>query len=377
MSISHIPESVKIRLWGKAAGRCEYEGCNKSLWIDGLTEAEFNTAYIAHIIADSPNGPRGNAVLSKQLKDDLSNLMLMCDEHHRLIDKADIEGHPVERLTEMKRIHEERMELLTSIQPNKKSKILMFGANIGQQNICLSRKNVAQAMIPDWYPEHTAIELSLKNSHFKDAEEDYWNIECTNLERQFESKVRPVLQDGSVEHLSIFGLAPQPLLIKLGALLTDIHAAQVYQLHREPPNWIWQNYDQPFEYELIRSESFSNPVALNISLSATINNSRITPVLGENVSIWTIRIAHPSNDYLKSKEQLKLFREKIREAFDTIKAKHGQSSLLHVFPAMPVSVAVELGRVYMPKADMALRIYDQNSTIGGFAPTLDIGEVAK
>src|SRR5207247_537409 len=98
MSVSYIPEKVKIRLWGKAAGRCEYDGCNKPLWLDEVTKAEFNTAYIAHIVADSPDGPRGDPIRSEKLKCDLRNLMLLCDPHHRLVDKEDLSGHPEVRL---------------------------------------------------------------------------------------------------------------------------------------------------------------------------------------------------------------------------------------------------------------------------------------
>ena len=76
MSITKIPERIKLLLWGKAGGRCEYEGCNELLWQDPLTKFEFNSAYIAHIIADKPKGPRGDVVLSKQLRFDLSNLRL-------------------------------------------------------------------------------------------------------------------------------------------------------------------------------------------------------------------------------------------------------------------------------------------------------------
>ena len=76
MSITHIAEQTRLRLWGKSAGRCQYQGCNRPLWYDSLTKTEFNVAYIAHIIADSPKGPRGDALLSEQLKDDISNLML-------------------------------------------------------------------------------------------------------------------------------------------------------------------------------------------------------------------------------------------------------------------------------------------------------------
>jgi hypothetical protein len=75
MSVSYIPETVKIRLWGKAGGRCQYDGCNEALWTDSLTQAEFNSAYIAHIIADKPTGPRGDPTLSEQLKADISNLI--------------------------------------------------------------------------------------------------------------------------------------------------------------------------------------------------------------------------------------------------------------------------------------------------------------
>ena len=103
MSVSHIPNKVKLRLWGKTAGRCQYPGCNKILWRDDLTKVEFNTAYIAHIIADKPNGHRGDKVLSKKLPRDISNLMLLCDEHHRLIDKEKVDEHPAELLSEYKR----------------------------------------------------------------------------------------------------------------------------------------------------------------------------------------------------------------------------------------------------------------------------------
>lgn len=103
MSVSYIPEKTKILLWGKSAGRCQYRGCNTSLYRDDLTQAEFNQCYIAHIVADSPNGPRGHVTRSKELKQSLSNLMLLCDTHHRLIDKVEVENHPEDVLLLMKK----------------------------------------------------------------------------------------------------------------------------------------------------------------------------------------------------------------------------------------------------------------------------------
>lgn len=373
MSKTAIPEKVKIRLWGRAAGRCQYEGCNKPLWLDSLTKEEFNVAYIAHIIADKPDGPRGDPELSEKLKDDLSNLMLMCDEHHRLIDKEDEKGHPVERLREMKRKHEDRIFMLTSLMEDKRSHMILYGANVGQHQAPLSFKKASQAMLPHWYPaEKPAIELSWKNSPFQDHEETYWAIERENLRRQFASGVKPKMSAGEVEHFSIFALAPQPLLMELGRLLSDIPAAEVYQLHREPPNWIWQDNPVGFDFILQEPTVHHKVVALNLSLSATIDNSRITSILGENVSIWTLTAEKPHNDFLKSREQLGLFRQRFRQLLDKIKAIHGQDALLHLFPAAPVSIAVEIGRVWMPKADLPIRIYDQNRKTHGFSATFDI-----
>jgi len=375
MSVTSISGSIRNHLWGKAGGRCEYEGCNKPLWLDTLTQAEFNTAYIAHIIADKPHGPRGDEELSAELANALSNLMLMCDEHHRLIDIKDVEGHPVDRLREMKRKHEERIELLTSIQEDKKSHILLYGANIGQQSAHVSWDKAAVAMVPQHYPaEAQAFEIGMVNSAFRDNEPRYWEIERENLRRQFSEKVRSRLQNGSIDHLSIFALAPQPLLMELGHLLSDIPVADVYQLHREPPDWKWQTSDGPFEFVVKQPENDGKRVALNLSLSATIDDSRIKAVLGANIPIWRLTSSPvaPNNDILKSREQLALFRQTFRWLMDEIKRVHGQDAELHVFPAVPVAIALEMGRVRMPKADLALHVYDQQNG-SGFRLALIVG----
>lgn len=375
MSVSYIPENVKIRLWGKAAGRCQYEGCNEPLWYDDLTKAEFNSAYIAHIIADSPKGPRGDTILSEQLKSDLSNLLLMCDKHHRLIDKVDVAGHSVERLQAMKSAHEKRVELLSSILNDKRSHIVLYGARIGEHHAApLSFKKAATAMVPSYFPaDNRAIELGLKNASMKDHEGDYWSIEERHLETQFAECIRPRLAQGGVNHFSVFALAPMPLLVKLGMLLSDIPAAEVYQLHREPADWAWQVEDDN-EYIVSRPAEVKGAPAVILSLSATVVDSRITSVLKEDHSIWKLTLAEPGNDYLKSRAQLSAFRKHFRKMLDEIKAVHGQCIPIHIFPAVPVSVAVEIGRVWMPKADSSLVIYDQNALAGGFVPTLTIGE---
>ncbi|HTW31972.1 MAG TPA: SAVED domain-containing protein [Candidatus Sulfotelmatobacter sp.] len=375
MSISYIPEPIRLRLWAQAAGRCEYEGCNLRLWIDSLTKFEYNAAYIAHIVADKPDGPRGDPILSERLKADLPNLMLLCDSHHRLVDKIQVEDHPVERLTAMKRAHEQRIDIVTDIAAEKQSHILLYGANIGSQNAKVSYFGAARAMIPVRYPaEATALSLGLKNSSFDDAGDEFWRVESQQLRALFEQSVRPRLRAGDISHLSVFALAPQPLLILLGSLLSDIPAADVYQLHREPAGWRWENQPDDFDYLIQEPAKPSGIPALVFALSATVTDARIQAVLGGDVAIWRVTIPTPHNDFLKSRKQSEAFRKRLRQVMDRIKAHHGEDAIIRVFPAMPVALAVEFGRILMPKADLPLDVYDENRKLGGFVRAIEINK---
>jgi len=366
MSTTNISSRNQNLLWAISGGRCEYEGCNKVLHTDILTKKMYNSAYVAHIVADEPNGPRGDINRSKSQSDDINNLMLVCDVHHRLIDKVDVAGHPESRILEMKKKHENRIMRLTSIAPELSSEIILYGANIGNHNSLLSYHSACETIFPDFYPaSNDAIELGVKNTALTDSTGVYWSAEAENLSLQFNQKVKSRLMQGNTCHYSVFALAPQPLLIKLGVLLNDLHNLRVYQKHREPSTWKWQHASAGITYSL-REPTVKNPVpALVFSLSATVTYDRIKKVLGTNVSIWEIKIDTPSNDFLKTEKLLSDFRYITRLAFDKIKSHHGCVDL-HIFPAMPISASVELGRVWMPKADMPLVIYDENKANNGF-----------
>jgi hypothetical protein len=109
--------SLKNRmvLWARRR-RCEHDGCNLSLIGDLISgNAELNAAYIAHILAETPGGPRGDPVHSLLLADDIGNLMLLCDPHHRVIDREAVGDHSESVLLAMKARHEARIEAVSDI----------------------------------------------------------------------------------------------------------------------------------------------------------------------------------------------------------------------------------------------------------------------
>lgn len=371
MSVSNIPQATKLILWGKAAGRCQYRGCNKSLFLDALTKSEFNQSYIAHIVADVPNGPRGDSTRSALLQKEISNLMLLCDTHHRKIDKDDVLGHPEALLLEMKNEHEERIAKVTEISHDMESHIVTYKANVGIHTPNITYESVSEFLLPIHYPAQPfAIELGMINSAQRDRDDSFWQVELASLQTQYDEQLRPKFRRGDIRHISLFAFAPIPLLMRLGVLLNDIHDIEVHQPVRDPKTWNLADNKDSVIYSVIQPLKPDQPIAaLNISLSATITNDRITNILGTECSIYTLTIDKPFNDFLKNKIHLIDFSAKVRQILNEIKAIHGGHTELHIFPAMPIATAIEFGRVWMPKADMPLIIYDENN---GFNKAIEI-----
>lgn len=370
-----IKKEVERSLWARAAGRCEFKGCNRLLCKSPITQEEVNIAEKAHIYSISERGPRGWGPLSKG-KDkinQLENLMLVCPDCHKTIDQ-DKEGerYSAELLLEWKRAHEERIEIATGILPENKSHVVLYGANIGEQRPILNPKSAKAAMFPYWYPSSkNPINLSMLCSH-DDSTDDYWKTESKHLYTLFIRYIKPIIEESDSCHFSLFSLAPQPLLILLGTLFTDIIPVEVYQPHREPQTWKWASSPEQLDLLIKEPVNFKNDPVLIISLSDRISPDRVKKVIGENISIWELTSGTYHNNILKSRAQLSSFREAARLLLSSVKECHGIETPLKIFPAMPVACAVELGRVRMPKTHMPFIIYDQNNKAGKFIETIKI-----
>ncbi|MYZ42505.1 SAVED domain-containing protein [Schauerella aestuarii] len=375
MAKTQIPNKVQVALWSQAAGRCEYRGCNEELIGDlvaGREDGKFG--FIAHIVADSESGPRGDSIRSPLLAKDLNNLMLLCAKHHKCIDVDYLADHPESVLLEMKSEHEDRIAIVTAMTQERAAHVLRFAADIGQRDALVSTRSIFMAMPPDRHPaEGRTIDIELAGCEYCDHEESYWVYQEESLQRAFARKVKERIEQKEIKQLSVFALAPQPLLIALGHLLGDIVPVTVHQKYREPPTWRWQAAQPSIIFQLEEYLGPPNrPIALKLALSGTVTNERIRSVLGDDVALWSLTAENPHNDIMRRPEDLVEFKRHLRLLFDRIKAFHGESATINIFPALPNSAAVEVGRVVMPKADLPLRIYDQNRSVGGFIPTLII-----
>jgi len=368
-------------LWGLAAGRCEFHGCNKLLYCSEISGDQGNFSNQAHIYSFESNGPRGHTPLNKNPGkiNSIENLMLLCPEHHKNIDTAEyISKYPTELLLQWKKEHEDRIRLVTSINSNCISHVLIYQANIHGKFTSISTSEAQVALFKEGrYPENSTNSINLSMQWEKgEHQKTFWQEEQENLHSRFNQDINPVLKTSKSPHFSLFALAPMPLLVELGSLLTDRTDVDVYQPIKEPKGWIWPNDQIPFDYTIIKPEKMTGIPVLVLSLSDYIATSRISDTLGYDTSLWQIitpkQFRH--NDHLRSKTQLRQYRNTLRLLLAEIRFSHGHHQPLHIFLAAPVACCIELGRIRTQKVDPLWILYDHVQPQNQFIKTITIGE---
>lgn len=98
-----VSRRVANAIWGRSGGRCYLEPTEI---LHRTAERDLPIGQIAHIVAESVDGPRGSDPLVAEKRNDASNLILLCPNHHVEVDGLE-DVWTVERLRSLKDRHEE------------------------------------------------------------------------------------------------------------------------------------------------------------------------------------------------------------------------------------------------------------------------------
>ncbi|MFE6555169.1 HNH endonuclease [Streptomyces sp. NPDC057746] len=107
-----VPIAQQRKLTQRSGNICAFPECGLLLTAQGTPEDPVVVlGEMAHIVAESPNGPRGDSPLTPEQRNRYENLILLCNQHHQLIDsEGALATYTVERLHAMKEAHEQRIE---------------------------------------------------------------------------------------------------------------------------------------------------------------------------------------------------------------------------------------------------------------------------
>lgn len=366
-----INEKVKMKLWAVSGGRCEM--CNTLLYEDSTFGVEGNFGEMAHIHAVSDNGPRNKRGMTKDEKNNIENLMLLCSEHHHMIDNYP-ERYKDGILKYKKKQHEERIRRVTDIPEEQSCRIVSYFSNIDKYENYSSDRLFKEALLFSGKSpmQQPVINLNSNTNTTYTPSKEQFEQKAVDLEREFKVWFNDIVK--TEDSIAIFALAPQPLLFKLGTLLNDKYNTSVFQCHRRPNKWGWleNNDDVQFRFEKTISNN-DDKIALVLDLSAEVRDDRITSVLGEDTTIYHITIDNPNREFVTNENIQNSFVRVFRHAMESIKNGRNSNGNIHLFPVMPNSLAIKAGMDYMSKADLPLIIYEQANAQEGFFEALTIG----
>lgn len=372
-----VPEATRLQLWVKTAGRCEFKGCNVPVWYNGLTLGEGNFAEVAHIIGSSKDGPRGTEQ-SEELQVDFNNLMLLCQRCHTEIDNHP-EKYPTELLRTWKQEHENRIEIQTSYPEDiHRSTVFIFSINIGDRSVPINIEAVRNAMFPKFPTDLKGIKIEEKDFDRRGTPKQWQTFAETKIKRRVLRYLDEGVDDIKIKHISLFGISPMPLLMYLGKCIGDTVPTDIYQSHRNIENtsktWSWREEASAEVPYLVscEQEGGSEIVLLKLAISDAIERDKYEDLVSSNCNIYQITISEPSQHFLKSKRQLEIFSYEYRKLLNEIQSRHGKNCKIRILPAVPVSIAVECGRVLLPTKDPEIYACEFYSDKRGFKAVLKL-----
>lgn len=355
---------TKNMLYIAAGGRCQM--CNKEVFYNEMHCKHINSSNVAHIIGASEDGPRGNE-MSLELSQNIGNLMLLCPECHILID-----SHPndftVDTLRGIKNKQEESVSIILKTLDKPKTTFLILYSKIRNRGVTIDINDVIKAIIADKMVPDNRYGITIEIDEVDYSSNENWDT----INKKIESKVleyNSVFKNCENMVLSVFPLAPIPIIIKFAYILSDKRKISVFQKFREPDTWIWKSDENTntFSFKEIYPNN-TGRIALLISLSSEVNISRVASINTYN-KIYVIEAERTGIDSILSKKDLEAFCKLYLDVCNLIKNRDDVDEI-DIYPVVPVSAAFEIGRRYMDGVFPRFNIYEENN---GFKKTITIG----
>lgn len=370
-------QATRLELWARSGGVCQYPGCAVVLYRESTVYWEpVNLGQLAHNVAASPNGPRGDVARSLDLSDDPENLLLLCGLHHKAADSLPSE-YRESTLRLWKERHEAQVLSAAQLTHGKIAHPLIVQATqIGGHTVNINETSVIRSLIEEGLAPAARPYIITINTHAQsDGDESYWVGQISSLRDEIRLCRIQMSRDRTDAPIALFALAEMPVLMALGHSLGDKSPIQIHQYTRHSGSWSFQVPDEvspDFSYTLPDMID-DNGVALIVDLTADIETERLNSVLDvKKIPIGRFTTVAKSTELVRSSNTVQSFRQRFRQCLTDIENRAPRNAPIHIFPCMPASLAVALGCCIMPKVSNPILIYDAKGVGGVFRYCLSL-----
>lgn len=393
-----MPSRDELQYLGYLAGwRCQFAGCGKDLQRESLSGTRGVFSYFAHIIASSPKGPRGDELLSGQRTDDIGNIMLLCDECHRRIDRVEPDRFKVDILRAMRQdsINEVR-RLLDSLKYQEAIPLVIMG-NITAQSPRFIQREAEEAMwtrhlrMSPQGPEHYFYNGGhLHNPHAS----MYWGSLFESLRTDIpllQKRLNGTLRgEGTTTPVAVFPLHGTSLLLLAGRVVGEGSKVTVFQFHRDRPEdlpgaqWAFDTGASPpapgkYSVNELHSHTGGDEACLIVSLTYKVETSRLPSDLhtpsGFAMGALEVTAAEPTplgHDIFKHPRDIDDFAIAVEEAIRKLQDQW-RVKKVHLIVGAPASACFRIGQKFQARHHAKVVCYEALPGAGSsFKETIEI-----
>lgn len=355
------------QVWADAGGCCMFKGCGKDLSIVPLYNKGARIAYLAHIIASDPEGPRGTKAESHALSNHPENIMLMCDAHHRLIDSFAPELFEAPRLREMRREHTSKVRSYRAAMRHPEAQVMTLFADLGNIPTHFPDSEFMEALLAEEFSMHSDVKRHLTYQHRDErTSPDFWG----NYLREMEFPIRNLVQDlgrPRTGELAVFPVHHSPTLVLAGRIVGEARKVHVFQRSRKRRSWQWNPDAAAHPAGAFKVAGLTNTqvdeVLLTVELTAHLDARTFPDGLAKAVASgdmpW-IRLTTdaPNGECIQRKEDLAQVVDVARSAINSIQDKM-RAERVHLIVVCPASAAFSIGQLMQAGHHATFILYDR------------------
>lgn len=371
------------KVWTDAGGQCMFEGCDKNLSSIPLYNQSAKVGYLAHIIASNPDGPRGTQADSHLLSNNADNIMLMCDEHHRLIDCFSPHEYDATRLNSMRQAHRDLVRSLMASLAYPRVKAITLFAQLGNVVTYFSESDLVSAILGIRRTMLPTVTHFVRRTQRDDRNTpSFWYHYLHEHENQIRDMVSSFNAHGGSDtgELAIFPLHHAPTLVLAGRIIGEARPVNVFQYHRDRGTWLWDSNATPKPSGTFSVDGLTSTrtpeVLITIELTADIDESTMPADLADETSSgrmpWVrIMMANPNSACIQHPADLAQFIAVARRAINHIQdVMHAQH--VHLIAISPASTVFCFGQMLQAGHHPTYTIYDRAAGASHFVEAFSI-----
>lgn len=355
------------QVWADAGGCCMFKGCGKDLSIVPLYNKGARIAYLAHIIASDPKGPRGTEAESHVLSNQPENIMLMCDAHHRLIDSFAPDTFKTHRLQEMRREHASKVRNYRAAMRYPEAQVMTLFADLGNIPTHFPDSEFMEALLSEELSMHSYVKrhLTYQNRDERTAI-DFWG----HYLREMELPIRNLVQDMGMPRtgeLAVFPIHHSPTLVLAGRIVGEARKVLVFQRSRKRSSWQWNPDDAAHPVGTFKVIGLTNTqvddVLLTVELTTHLDERALpdglTKAMASGEMPWIrLTMDAPNGECIQRKEDLAQVVDVARSAINSIQDKM-RAKRVNLIVLCPASAAFSIGQIMQAGHHATFILYDR------------------